>query len=300
MTLLDNQCINILNTDKIADSTRKKGAWPIIICAIYLVFYMITVFAIHFLYSMNIELMIEKFELIFVVFEFSVTSKLLKFMMKRTARLIDEIRSTKSINDHYVCLEYLTEWIFDVIHWNFVRFYIVFKAPSPVQFVFVLVVHFSIEMVETNIRYTYTFVKISKYLATKHCCFSLLLPSQNMDINVWRIRLSMDSTVKLWASLLCTIMTFIQFIALGKDWFVSQFGSERIYTVLVYTLISEVIELGHYIISILILRKLYQFNAVKPVVNCVNGIENKHRILLLILYGIMFIVFLEWTRIGES
>ena len=279
------------------DVKQKSSPNTTIICLTYLILYSITVFFVHFQYTVNTDLLSNRFELIYIIF--NIWSKLLKFAMKRTGSICDQLRSIKSLNDQYICLEYLTDWIFDVIYWNFVRYYIVFKAPSPTQYLFVLILHFSMEMVQTNMRYTVIFIKCRNYLANKRYCWSFILSASN-DTEIWRNRLSMDIIMKLYASLLCTIMTVLQFIALGKDWFENQFGSSDYYRALIYTLISGTIESAHYVVSYYFTKRFYQFDIIDPFLTYVTGVTNKHGLALLMLYGTVFVMFLQWTRLHES
>ena len=148
--------------------------------------------------------------------------------MKQFARRIDKLRINHSNYEYFISLEYLMEWMFSIIYWSWLRVFVAYHIQSGSEFFVVIMMHFLMEIFESNIKFTTLYFKTSSnaldwihdevYWIWRHF-------EDNSDKNEWRGRLSMDMICRFFASFLTGIFEIFYILLQGKNWYDNHYGN---------------------------------------------------------------------------
>lgn len=195
------------------------------------------------------------------------------------------------------------EWFFSCIYWNWIRTFYIFMPLNIYSFIMILSVHFVMEIIETNIKFTnFYFDKTNKRTESWNdsdfhcCCFSLRKLYDNSTIKEWRMRLSMDIMARFYSSFIITALKLLHCGLLGKkgvmEYYDSRTGDthKQYDNALMYLGIAGGLELLHYLFTFIITNKLYEINILTVFMNYAISMKR-----LQILFSMCLLIYFVWV-----
>lgn len=156
-------------------------------------------------------------------------TSLFKLLLKKIARKID----TRTININYtpviikqVSLELLIELVFDMIYFTNYYFYFIFEL-SKVSIITLLsrivLIHIFTEIIQSTVRFSKIYfnlaLKVQKYLKSETSNYIsrvlLRLIKDESNFDEWRIRQSVDMSLRIFSSIISFILNIIYTFGAG-------------------------------------------------------------------------------------
>eukprot|EP01083_Nonionella_stella_P013540 38125_1 len=222
------------------------------------------------------------------VVQFVLFISVIKWINKRLARKIDTIRSTQSDYNYDISFELFIEFMFSCMYWTWIRGYIAFHVPLFGQFVFISVIHFVLEVIETNIKFSEIyFMKTEQLLSYMYgkrenkCARLLFRRFKDVSNRVeWRTRLSMDIAIRFYTAISVGLFYCILCgIGGGKDVNVSAIA---------YLLVLNIVEFIHYVFTFYWCYKNYEENPIDVFTHYAMAIPTSLKVVLLIVFASCF------------
>eukprot|EP01084_Bolivina_argentea_P253821 426519_1 len=292
---MSNRSDSIIVSDVIDDgkSNTKHIIWCCIflICNCFLMIWLNIEYALNFSYSPSEN----KFEIFYWQFICGIT--IFKFIMKRIGRKVDRIKSIRDDYNHYVSIEYLMEWFFSCIYWHWMRTFCVFNDLNIYHFIQIIGLHFLLEIIETNIKFTKFYFDITKQWTLSWQDEDGLKRKLYDDciIKEWRIRLSMDIMARFYCGFIVGILELIHAAFIGRKgietYYDSRYGNtkQQYKNTLIYLCIASVLEIIHYLFTFIIVNKIYRFNILTTFLNYVLSMQK-----LQILFSMLMLIYFVW------
>ena len=212
--------------------------------------------------------------------------------MKRIARYIDYCRIMEHNQENKYCfsMEYLMEWFFSSIYWNWIRTYILYDTPAFNKFGVYLVIHFFTEAIESNLKWSELYFNTTLKIIEKYAILRSIIRDRS-DLYEWRVRLSMDMMARFHSSILISMVVALQFIVFGKHNLSLFYGNIDYDKCMLYLLISTFIEFIHYAMTIGYLVKMYKLNPIKVFIDYVYAMSVCQRWCYVVLCAFFMIMY---------
>ena len=226
----------------------------------------------------------EKFEYIYIYILFF--CHILKWLLKRIGRIIDYYRVSQIKDENLTykkkriknkryniktmpSVELYTELFMSSLYWLSFRELLMYKIPTWPQFIITKAIHMLIEIYHCSVRPSTTYydittilLKRSKINNNKNIIYKFLNINDDSTLFEWRIRCSLDITMKFMASIISTIIVLIEVLMSGNNKYI--LNKTDYNRGLYYNIISVGIESGYFILAYIIFIKIYQFNVIEP------------------------------------
>ena len=226
------------------------------------------------LYCLQNNIYNKYYILIYILFSF--WYNLLKNIFTRIiCRKIDTIRylNNSKCKSLTISFEYLFNWIFICVYWNWLRILIGCHTPNLSSFIISICLHALIELFEINIRLTRYYFNYRMYFVNifskKSDLFETFIDTKNSFIE-WKCRLSMDIILKFYASILNVILVALGIYGYGPTFFEAMFGLQTYNKALSYTLISTAVDIIYFLITFYFHKKYYKFSIITSFVEYIN------------------------------
>ena len=269
---------------------------------LYLLFYFISLLLYFAASNINISVLESQFEVTYIIVLCIIS--IYKHMMKLIGRLCDHFRFRSSDYNFYLSLEYLTEWIYGLMYWIWLRNNWMYHQPSLGIFILQLVLtHILTEIIATNIKYSkcyYRFIHklLDKYSA-KHGKFEHLMQfilSDAINIDVYKTHLGICIITRFYIAVITGFIHLIYLLIVGpksiEDFDENKFNKNNYYEAMFHGLLLLIYEIVYYGMTFqvekhkLILRSFTDY---------IYPMSTIHKTLLLIIY-LSFLPFLWNSR----
>jgi len=219
-----------------------------------------------------------------------------KFVLKKLAKRIDEVRLKHDERNNVLSLEYLVEWYCSVVYFAWFRINIVYHVPPWRLFAVVFAVHLGSEAVQSVTRFSSGYFrfnrKIQELLASRDTdsfCNRWLqrIWSGDSDLMEWRNRNALDVTARLFASLLVAALQAVLIAVDGEKRFAADYGvdSEHSYWRGVeYAAFLTVAELVYFFALWLYHWTTNRYDLFSPFTLYAMGMGKGHRVTMLLTF----------------
>ena len=292
-----NDVNNVINHEEIIRHKNADSCYKAFIILLFWILFSIGNVIYYCFYNIKPETVAKNFLTIFVIFV--VFMSWWKILSKSIGKHIDKLRA--SSHGYCFSFNYSLEFYFSVLYLNWIKAYIGFDLPDFAQFMQMILAHFVLEAMETNIKFTEKYYNISSKLLEweqNQTCFLWqwihFAARDGSNLEQWRIRLSMDIVTRFFASLLVSIFYILWFICIGAETFSKQYGlTYRVYYKSIsYTIIYSIQDLLQYIFTFVIANKLYHFNIIECFIKYTKTMNMLHCIVIFVIYLSYFVVVL--------
>lgn len=277
-------------------SNTKHVLW----CCLFIVLLCFMMIWINIEYAINFSFDKNDIEFYEFYWQFMALIVCIKFIIKRVGRKIDRIKSMKDDYNHYISIEYIMEWFFSCIYWNWIRTFCVFNDLNVYNYIMVISVHFILEIIETNIKFTEKYFNLTtewtlSWADNNRGCLCRKL-YDNSNIKEWRTRLSMDIMARFYCGFIINILQLLHIGLLGskgvKQYYDSRTGStqQQYDKALIYLIIATILELIHYLLTFIFVNKIYKFNILTVFLNYVISMKR-----LQIIFSILMLIYFVWV-----
>ena len=261
----------------------------IVIVLLFILGYFLSWFGFYI--STNTLFTNKEYAKMYLIFLFS--SSFCKFIMKRIARYIDYykiLENDNKENTYCFCMEYMMEWMFSSIYWNWIRQYILYDSPAIYKYFVYIIVHFFAEGIESNLKWSEFYYKLSAKIIDKYALLRTLFPD-NSDLDEWRKRLSMDMIARFHASILISIIVGLQMIVFGEHNLREYYGDFNYQRCMWYLLISTFIEFIHYGFTIGFVIRFYNLNPLRVFIDYLSAMKKWQRFCFVLLCSFFMIMY---------
>lgn len=283
----------------------------------FILIFIVYLFIFYWLTIIKISVYQNNFETWYICLSF--TSSFFKFMLKRTARKIDQFRvyyirqnqvilndnndknyfllqeevsesaEIKNESEYGISLEMFCEGLMSMFYWVAYRYAVSFHVPTVQNFVVSMILHLLSETMESNFKFTKVYYRFYRYYTRSMQCYN---PTQS-TLNQWRLRLSLDINIRLCISMLSAIFNGLIIICTGPKGL--QLNNHDYKYSNVYNISNGMIEFAHFLSLILWIHCYYKLDVIKPFYRLIN--VNQRRIF--IVSGFCFSMF-AWCALTNS
>ena len=271
---------------------------------LFLIFYFLIYFSFFIEHTLGNSFIGNHFALCYA--QFTIYCLVLKYFTKKLARRCDVMRAqqhSQQATESYISIEYILEFLFSILYWVWLRNYLAFDLPPWDIYIYTMTFHIATESSDTNIKMTNFYYNISnnfeltslRRILKNHVWIWKQLRDES-TLYEWRIRLSMDIFCRFYASIITGVFQYTFFWCMGDKAFHQYYGKNTSFEKsLLYTLISVLIEVVHFISTFIWLYYYYNFNAIKIFLNYVDNINKTH----VLIYLLIILSFLEGLHVVD-
>ena len=217
-----------------------------------------------------------------------------QFILTRIGRKCDELIHQKDKYNCFISIEYLMEWFCTITYYVMFRYLIAYYTPSISIYFMLLILHIMFELpLSMKLLYDYYFDITSIWIdirIKRRNKFLYHLFVDNSNLEEWRNRCSMDIVLRFYASILSTIIQTLILVSVNeKDFHIVYLYDNQYHAVLGYILISNVIELIHFL-GIYAFSKI---NVLSPFVNYISSMTPPHQFIHLTVFATALVILLS-------
>lgn len=311
LVLLKDVSINFPTNDTFPNIETTKGQ-KFVKQGIWVSF--VIVFAWHsmeawnwFFNLVNYKVFENQYEAAYVIL--FISAHIFRFILKRLARKLDQIRAynmhkLQRMNTVWniinsISFEYFMEFNTSCLYILWYKCLAVYHTPEIGSFIGILFIHQFKEIFLCVIRYSDLYYELKNSFIDKmeqtsdtSLCARIVYRfigitgwNGNCSLIAWRNRISMDLILRLYASMIFGIIVGVDVKMIGENGIQAAFKTESKYSkIAMYTAISTVSELVHYVAIYCYNYKVYQQNMLLPFVHYVKNMNKSQMTANLLMY----------------
>jgi len=148
----------------------------------------------------------------FTMISWMLVASISKYVMRKSAQIIDTLNASSNNHSSFVCFELLAEFIGIFIYSSYYRFF--FFLPKVSQFLIFKSIHFLTEIFESGYKSSEWYFNVSQKYGTPNkdnVLVKMWLNCDNSDLMQWQVRCFIQCNFRFVASFLAGIYVLCEY-----------------------------------------------------------------------------------------